>query len=377
MIRLAKPSIDKSDFEAVCSVLESGNLVQGPKVDSFEKVLEKCVNTDYAIAVSSCTAALHLSLLSLNVGPGDLVLVTSYTWIATANVIELCGAKPIFVDIRPDTFNIDPDRLEAQLKSIMAIADTASRLKIIMPVHTFGQMADMEDILALAELYGLSVVEDAACALGAEIKGRQAGNWGSIGCLSFHPRKAITTGEGGVVTTNDAKIARKIRILRNHGQDPDSEKTDFILPGFNYRMTDFQAALGIKQLSKLKRIITARQRLASNYNKLLYKTPIKSPVVLPTTQHVYQSYVALLPEELADQRDTLIKHMKNRGIETTIGTCHIPMTSYYRNKYGYKSGDFPVTDKIFARSISLPLHEKLLEQEQVKVIETLTDLMKA
>src|SRR3972149_6872416 len=203
MIRLTIPSIEEDDLKATREVLESGFLVQGAQVAEFERSIASYVGVKHVVAVSNCTAALHLALLALDVRPGDLVLVTTYSWVATANVIELCGAQPVFVDIQPDTFNMDPERLAESLGRLMATAETARRVKAILPVHTFGQMADMTAITKIAEQYGVPVIEDAACSLGAKWEERQAGSWGVMGCFSFHPRKAITTGEGGALTTND------------------------------------------------------------------------------------------------------------------------------------------------------------------------------
>jgi perosamine synthetase len=369
MIRLTVPSIEEDDLAAVAEVLTSGLLVQGPRVARFEQEVADYVGVKHAIAVTNCTAALHMSLLSLNVRAGDLVIVTAYSWPATANVIELCGAQPVFVDICPDTFNLSPGALETTLNRLMSNAKTAHRVKAVLPVHTFGQMANMPAILELADRYDLPVVEDAACALGATLDGRQAGSWATLGCFSFHPRKAITTGEGGMITTNDAETARQLKALRNHGQDPDAPSADFILPGFNNRMTEIQGALALTQMSKLERIIEARRRAASYYDQLLAETEFQAPVVDKGGTHVYQSYVMLLPEGLAAQRQVLIEQAKEHGIETTIGTWHLPMISYARSRYGFKTGDFPVTDQVFARSITLPLYEKISRAEQEKVVE--------
>jgi dTDP-4-amino-4,6-dideoxygalactose transaminase len=373
MIRLIIPSIEEDDLKAVGEALASGYLVQGERVSTFEQAVADYVGSKYAVAVSNCTAALHLSLLALDVGPGDMVLVTAYSWIATANVIELCGAKPVFVDICPDTFNMDPKSLEKTLEQLGSDREKARRIKAIMPVHTFGQMADMEAILELANRYHLPVIEDAACALGATLNGQQAGTWGVMGCFSFHPRKAITTGEGGIITTNDSKLVRRIRALRNHGQDPEASSPDFIMPGLNYRMTEFQAALGLTQMRKLDRIIASRRRLAAFYDQLLVERPLQVPVVSPGNKSVYQSYVVLLPERFAVRRDGLIASLKNKGVESSIGTCHMPITTYYRAHYGYQTGDFPVTDHVFARSLTLPLYEALSEQEQRQVVDSLCE----
>lgn len=371
MIRLTIPSIDEEDIKAVTEALATGYLVQGPRVVAFENAVAEYVGAKHAVAVSNCTAALHLALLALGVGIGDLVVVTAYSWPSTANVIELCGAQPVFVDIDALTFNIDPDHLDATLRQLMAVSGTAERVKAILPVHTFGQLADMPAILEIANSYGLPVIEDAACALGASFRGRQAGTWGTLGCFSFHPRKAITTGEGGIVVTNDEILVRQVRAMRNHGQDPDASSIDFIMPGFNYRLTEFQAALGLTQMTKLDRVITARRNLAANYSSLLQDTSVQAPRVLPQSNPVYQSFVVLLPKEASSRRSDIITQLKSNGIETTIGTWHMPMTSYFRARYGHRNGDFPATDDVFARSLTLPLYEGLLLKQQSLVIEVL------
>ena len=256
MIRLTIPSIDEADFEAVEAVLKTGFLVQGKHVADFESAIADYIGCDHAIAVSNCTAALPLALLAYGVRADDLVIVTAYSWISTANVIALCGAQPVFVDIDPQTFNMDVEQLEITLKRLMGNAETASRVKAIVPVDAFGQVANMPAITELASQYNLPVVEDAACALGATWDGKQAGTW-DVGCFSFHPRKAITTGEGGIITTNNREIADQLRSLRNHGADPNANSVDFIMPGYNYRLTEFQAAMGITQMQKLDRVIEA------------------------------------------------------------------------------------------------------------------------
>lgn len=375
MIRLAIPSIEQDDLDAVRDALASGFLVQGQRVAAFEKVVADYVGAQYAVAVSNCTAALHLALLALDVRPGDIVIVTTYSWVATANVIELCGAQPVFVDIRPDTFNMDSERLAETLQSLMANTETARRVKAVLPVHTFGQMADMPAIIEIADRYGLPVIEDAACALGAKWDGRQAGTWGMMGCFSFHPRKAITTGEGGIIITNDPNLARTVRALRNHGQDPDAPAPDFIRPGFNYRMTEFQAALGLTQMTKLDRIIAARRRLAARYDQLLTNSPLQVPVVSPEGWPVYQSYVVLLPESLTSHRAKLISQLREQDVETNIGTWHMPLTAYFRARYGYQPGDFPTTDRIFSSSLTLPLYEGLTQADQGHVVDTLKDMV--
>jgi perosamine synthetase len=371
VIRLTIPTIEDDDLQAVREALASGYLVQGPRVAAFEKQVATYIGAATAVAVSNGTAALHLALLALGIGPGDIVIVTAYSWLSTANVIELVGAETVFVDIDRKTFNIDPAKLEARTAELMSDAETAKRVKAIMVVHTFGQVADMTAIMETANRFQIPVIEDAACALGARANNSQAGSWGVLGCFSFHPRKAITTGEGGLVTTNDASLARRLRALRNHGQDPDSPSPDFIMPGLNYRLTEFQAALGITQMSKLDRILAARKQLVQNYDRLLRDTEYSVPYVPPNNDPVYQSYVITLPSALANVRGELIAELKKQGIETTLGTWHMPMTTYFKNRYGVNPGDFPVADEVFARSLSLPLYESLSESDQELVVGAL------
>lgn len=363
MIRLTIPTIEEDDLNAVRDVLTSGHLVQGPRVADFERTVADYVGTKHAVAVSNGTAALLLALMALEVSTGDLVAVTTYSWPATANVIALCGAKPVFVEIDASTFNMNPDLLAALVKR--------TKVKAVLPVHTFGGMADMESICDIAAGQGVPVVEDAACALGAKLRGKDAGTWGAMGCFSFHPRKAITTGEGGVVTTNDSALARRLRILRNHGQDPDAPSPDFVAAGHNMRLTEFQASLGSTQMNKITRIIDSRRAQAALYDNLLKGTDITTPAVLPSSCHVFQSYVVLLPPSAARSRVELIRALKDQGIETTIGTYHMPLTTYFRTYGGFEVGDFPVTDDVAARALSLPLFEALTPNEQRYVTDSL------
>jgi perosamine synthetase len=364
MIRLTIPSIEQDDLDAVSEVLRSGYLVQGPRVARFEAGVAEYIGSEHAVAVANGTAALQLALLSLGVGPGDRVAVATYSWPATANVIVLCGAEPVFVEMDPATYNMCPDALRRVLGD--------RSIKAVLPVHTFGGMAELREICRVSMELGVPVVEDAACALGASLDERMAGTWGTLGCFSFHPRKAITTGEGGMVTTNDAALARQVRVLRNHGREPDGPDPDFITAGFNLRMTEFQAALGSSQLSKLERIIARRRSAAARYDALLAGTGICPPRALEGSRHVYQSYAALLPARAAARRTDIIRGLRAAGIEATIGTYHIPLIKYFRERYGFKRGDFPRTDEIAGRAISLPLYESISEADQHTVVTALT-----
>lgn len=368
MIRLTRPAIEADDLEAVRQALSSGYLVQGPRVAEFEEAIARYVGAKHAVVVTNCTAALQMALLSLGVGPGDIVVVGAYSWPTTANVVELCGALPVFADIDPETFNLRPDSLAETLDRLFQSPSVGRRVRAVIPIHTFGQIADMAALSAVARRYGVPIIEDAACALGAAQDGRQAGTWGIMGCFSFHPRKAITTGEGGAIVTDDDGIAQHLRSLRNHGQDSSVDATDpFMFPGFNNRMTEFQAALGVTQMGKLDRVIAARRALASVYDQILDPAFARTGARAPNERHVFQSYVTLLPADVASRRQQVISWLRSCGVEAQIGTWHMPLITYYRSRYDFKTGDFPVCDDVAARALTLPLYEGLSRDEQAEV----------
>jgi dTDP-4-amino-4,6-dideoxygalactose transaminase len=359
MIRLTVPTIEEDDLAAVRDAVSSGFLVQGSRVQALEAEVARLADTQHAVVVSSGTAALHCSLIALGISTGDRVAIPAYSFLATANVVELVGATPVFVDIEADTFAIDPDALERAVGK--------DRIAAVIPVHPFGQVADMAGIAAAAP--AIPVIEDGAAALGASQDGRPAGGLGTLGCFSFHPRKAVTTGEGGAVTTNDPAMTRVLRALRNHGMDPDSPSPDFMLPGFNYRMTDFQAALGLTQIAKLDRIVAGRREAAGRYDALLARTAVRAPVCRPGNEVVVQSYVTLLPDGV--DRAALMRRLREDGIETQIGTYHMPLSTWFRNRYGYRRGDFPMTDSVADKALTLPLHPAIRPEEQAMVIDRL------
>jgi dTDP-4-amino-4,6-dideoxygalactose transaminase len=372
VIRLTRPSIEEDDLDAVRQTLVSGHLVQGPRVAAFEESIADYVGAKHSIVVSNCTAALQMALLATGVGPGDMVIVGAYSWPTSANVVELCGAMPVFADVDHETFNLAPDALGDTLRRLFRSPHVGQRVKAIIPIHVFGQIADMPELLAVAERYGVPIIEDAACALGASLDGHQAGSWGSMGCFSFHPRKAITTGEGGAIVTDDDRVARHVRALRNHGQDPSGGTPDpFMFPGFNNRMTEFQAALGVTQMAKLDRVIAARRALAAQYDALLDPSLVRGGARAPDARHVFQSYVVLLPRDVAPQRSMIIAELRERGVETQIGTWNMPLITFYRSRYGYSVGQFPVCDDIAGRALTLPLYEGMTADEQHTVVEEL------
>ena len=359
-VPLSFPSIEQGDIENVRRVLESGQLVQGCYVQSLEKAFADLVGVEYAVAVSSGTATLHIALLSIGIGPGDEVIVPAFSFVATANVVELVGAKPIFVDINSTSFNIDTSRI------IEAITPST---KVLMPVHEFGYPAEMDIITEIANEYGLAVVEDAACALGAEWMDRKAGSWGNIGSFSLHPRKAVTSGEGGVLTTNDAALAKYFRIIRNHGIDNASGVMDFVAAGFNYRMTDMQAALVVGQLERLETILAKRNDIVSRYEKELnphfYRKP-KSPLDGRTT---WQSYHIVLDDEV--HRSDFQNYLLEKGIGSNYGAQCIPVQNYYRNKYGYRPLDFPEAYRAYTQGVALPLFDSMTSDQISYVIDAL------
>ena len=349
MIRLAIPSIDSQEERAVLAVLRSGFLVQGKTVAKFEEAVARYLNVKYAVAVSSGTSALHLALVAFGIGPDDEVIVPDYTFPATANVVELTGAKPVLADIDPATFNIDPKAIERLI---------TKKTKAIIPVHLFGQSADMSPIIRLAKKYKLRVIEDAACVLGAEYKGRKCGTIGDIGCFSFHPRKVITTAEGGMAVTNNKSAAERLKILRNHGIDYKGKKADFVMAGFNYRMNEIQAAMGLVQLKRIPGLIRSRRKVAGMYDALLAPMEwVKTPFTPSYNTHVFQTYIIQIPGNIG--RDRLIAFLRKNGIEANIGTYALHHLSFYKNKYRLTPRQFPAAEKVFHNSIALPVFEHL------------------
>lgn len=345
MIRLAKPHITEKAIQKVTEVLLSGNLVQGENVWQFERRLEQYLNVKHAVVVSSGTAALHLSLLALDIGLGDEVIVPVYTYPATANVVEIVGAAPIFVDINLDDFCIDVTKIEEAI---------TEKTKAIIPVHEFGQSANMNPILQIAEKYGLNIIEDAACALGSEYDGKKTGTFGSFGCFSLHPRKAITTGEGGVIVTDSDLLADKVNALRNHGISTTNNKVDFIYAGLNYRMTDFQAVLGIVQLMELDHLINHSINLAKIYDSELSDIKrITIPKKINGRKAIYQTYHILLDEQVS--QTSIILDLKKAGIETNIGAYALNMLNFYRVKYNFSRKAFSNAEIAFKSGLALPI----------------------
>lgn len=353
IIPLSRPDINEEDISQVVRVLKTGLLVQGIEVQNLEKAVSNYIDDDYCSAVSNGTASLHLALNVLGVGPGDEVIVPAFSYIATANVVELVGAECVFVDIHPRLFNIDESKIEKVI---------SSRTKAIIPVHEFGLCANMPVIMKIAEKHKIKVVEDAACALGATLFSKYAGSFGHLGSFSFHPRKAITSGEGGMVVTSDPDLDVKIKTLRNHGIEPGSKPMNFIAAGFNYRMTDFQAALVHSQFLRIEEIFKLRSKLADVYFNEIKLSAIRLPEIPEGARHTWQTFHILLSDET--QRNKLMGNLKDNGILTNYGAQCIPAMSYYKNKYNHISEtEFPNAFEAFTCGLAVPLYSQLTEEQ--------------
>ncbi len=367
-IPLVKPYFDMEELEEIKKVLDSGWVSQGPKVREFEDKIAKYLGVKYAIAVTNCTAALHLALLSIGIKNDDEVLVADFTFPATGHSVLYCGARPLFVDVYLKTYNIDTELIEEKI---------TDKTKAIIPVHTFGQPAEMGRIIKIAKNYNLKIIEDAACALGAKYNDKYAGTIGDVGCFSFHARKGITTGEGGMVVTNYKDLAEKMRYLSIFGMTSawDREKSDkFIIPefteaGYNYKMSDITAAVGVAQLRKLDKIIERKRELAKYWGEKLEEIAlIEPPCVSENVKHVYQSYVSILDKRI--NRNKVIEMMMKKGIQTQIGTYASHIQPVYSS-----NDECPNSLEIFNRSLALPIYYMLEEKDIDMVAASLEKVM--
>ncbi len=356
MISLTVPDIRAEDIQLAVDVLKSGMLVQGEQVQRFETALAEYIGVPNAVAVSSGTAALHLSLVALGIGPGDAVLVPAFSFVATANAVCLAGAVPVFVDVSANNYNMVPDLLEQTILEY----SRDELLKAVMPVHEFGCPADMKSITAIASRYGLHVVEDAACALGARLNGRHVGTFGDCGCFSFHPRKSVTTGEGGIIVVEDDEVAGRLRLLRSHGVVRNElGRIDCVEMGYNYRMTDFQAALGINQLVRFEDSLCARRVLVDlYYDGLSGCRSLRLPK--KTEDHSWQSLMLRLEEGGLLE---LIRSARTGGIQLGQGAQCIPRTA----AYGYTQG-FEVAHNCEQDGFVVPLYAGLKKSDVEQVV---------
>jgi dTDP-4-amino-4,6-dideoxygalactose transaminase len=373
------PLIGEEEIQEVVSTLRSGWIGTGPKVARFEDMMREYTGARHAIAVNSCTAALHLSLLALGIGAGDEVITTPMTFAATANAILHVGALPVFADVDPATMLILPENVERAI---------TARTKAILPVHLAGRPCDMDAILAIARKHGLSVLEDAAHAIEARCGNRQVGSIGDLTAFSFYVTKNLTTAEGGMVTTDNDEWADKIRILRLHGMDRDAYKRfggegyrhyEVVALGYKYNMTDVQAALGIHQLKRLERSWLRRDEIWRRYQHGLVGLPLMRPAPdAPNTRHARHLYtVQIAPPECGRTRDQVLNDLNALKIGTGVHYTALHLHPYYRNTFGYREGAYPNAEKIGASTLSLPLSAKLTDQDVEDVIEAMHEVLLA
>src|SRR5580700_11179688 len=372
-IAISLPSTGEEEWQACREPLMSGWLTQGPKVAAFEKAFAARHEVAHAFAVTSCTTALHLALAALGVGPGDEVIVPAFTWIATANVVLYCGATPVFADVARETYNVDPAEVARKL---------SPRTRAVIAVHLFGLCVDMDALRRVVPAH-VAIIEDAACASGASYKGAAAGGLTAAGAFSFHPRKSITTGEGGMITTNDAHLANTANMLRNHGAAISEEQRhrgprpyllpEFNLLGFNYRMTDLQGAVGLVQLEKLDRFISERQRWAEYYRDELSVIPwLRMPQFPSDGQHAWQAFVVYVDARRAPlPRNDIIERLQSEGISTRPGTHAIHLLGYYRKRFGFVPEDFPAARDCDANTMAIPLHNRMSADDYRHVVDAL------
>lgn len=371
-VAIALPSIGDEEWEALREPLRSGWITQGPQVKAFEQAFASRHRVPHALATTSCTTALHLALSALGLGPGDEVIVPAFTWVATANAVLYCGASPVFVDVLPDTYNIDPVAVEAAV---------TPRTRAVIPVHLFGLCAEMDAVRA-AVPEKVRLIEDAACAAGASYRGQPAGGLGAAGCFSFHPRKSITTGEGGMLTTSDDELAGRAEGLRNHGASVPEEvrhlgAAPYLLPdfdelGFNYRMTDLQGAVGLVQLTKLDGFVAERDKWARWYMEELADLKWLSMPASPEGYgHAWQSFVTVVGDGAPHPRNQIMQALHERGISTRPGTHAVTELGYYRKTFGMALGQFKVAAALQEHTMAIPLHNRMTGDDYEFVVEAL------
>ncbi|MGZ8549050.1 MAG: DegT/DnrJ/EryC1/StrS family aminotransferase [Chitinophagaceae bacterium] len=363
-IPLASPDIREEDIELVSQVLRSGMLVQGDYVKKLEQSFAEYHKVKHAIALSNGTATLHLALKVLDIGPGDEIIVPAFSYVATANVVELVGATCVFVDIDDKTFNIDVSKIEEKI---------TSRTKAIIPVHEFGLACDIVSVMKIADRHNLHVIEDAACALGAQQEGKKVGSFGIFGSFSLHPRKSITSGEGGILLTNDDEMATKLRQLRNHGIEMENGQMNFVQAGFNYRMTDYQAALAWSQFQRLDNILEYKQELSQLYFSSLQNAQLILPFVPENRNHTWQTFHVMISEEW-DQKE-IIDKLKQHNIGSNYGAQCIPAQTYYKEKYQLNtSKEFPNAFKAYTKGVAIPIYEKLSREDIFYIAQIINQL---
>lgn len=383
MIPYGRQDITQADIDAVVEVLQSDFLTQGSAVPKFEQSIADYCGSNYAVSVNSATSALHIACLALGLGEGDWLWTSPITFVASANCALYCGAKVDFVDIDPETYNLSPHALEAKLIK----ADKAGQLpKIVVPVHLCGQSCEMEQIHKLSKKYGFHVIEDASHAIGGKYQGKSIGScqYSDVTVFSFHPVKIITTGEGGMAVTNNQELANKLALLRSHGitRDPDlmTHKADGawyyqqIELGFNYRMTDIQAALGLSQVQRLDDYVLQRHKIAEYYNQKLNGLPIDTQYQHPDCYSAFHLYVIRLREKVSISHAELFNKMREYNVGVNLHYIPVHTQPYYQ-EMGFKVGDYPNSEKYYREAISIPMYPTLREEEQDYVISKLQEIL--
>jgi dTDP-4-amino-4,6-dideoxygalactose transaminase len=373
-VPLMRPWLGDEEVKAAAEVILSGWVSQGPRVAQFEEAVARYVGAKYAVATNSCTSALHLALQLSGIGPGDEVICPSFTCMATANAIHHTGAVPAFCEIDSRTYNLDPDAA--------AVAVNASTRAILL-VHQIGLPADVEPFRSLASKHNLVLVEDGACTLGGAYKGRRIGGLGSPTCFSFHPRKVITTGEGGMITTDDGELAESARVLRSTGaslSDLERHKArgslvqQYHRVGYNYRMTDIQAAIGLVQMAKIDAMLEQRTMQARRYDEALAEVEeVEPPHVLEYATHTYSSYLIRVTPKCRLSRDELVRAMAARGISCRVGIQPLHLEPYYRGRYG--QGHLPITEAAGRTTMFLPIFPGLRQEDQNQVVAALKEIL--
>jgi|WetSurMetagenome_2_1015567.scaffolds.fasta_scaffold18157_4 perosamine synthetase len=363
-VPLSRPDVNQADIDAVVAVLRTPTLSLGPTGPEFEQAFARFVGLKHAVAVNSGTSALHLVVRALGLGAGDEMITSPFTFVATGNCAMFEGARPVFVDIDEETWNFDVAGLQAAI---------TPRTKMLMPVHIFGRPMPMDEIMCVAAARGLPVVEDACEALGATYKGRMAGAFGVASTFAFYPNKQMTTGEGGMIVTDDARLADLCRSMRNQGRDPSGGWLAHARLGYNYRLSDINSALGLSQLARLPEFIDARDRVAQRYIAALAEM---DELVMPAPYRDGRMSWFVFVVRLADRftqehRDRVLAHLRQEGIGTNNYFSPVHLQGFYRQAFGYKPGDFPVCEKVAARTIALPFYNRLSEKDQDLVVEVL------
>ena len=387
---MSSPDLTEAEIEAVLDVLKSNYLSLGPRVGEFEDQFARYVGTRHAVAVSSGTAALHLSLIASGVGEGDLVVTSPFSFVASANCVLYEHAVPIFVDVDPTTGNIDPTLVRAAVEDLTvgggrerrwlppSLRDAASfeaTLKAILPVHAFGQPADMQPIADVAQAHGLSTIEDACEAIGAEYNGGRAGTFGDAACFAFYPNKQMTTGEGGMIVTNDGQFARTCSSLRNQGRDVFDAWLSHTRLGYNYRLTDMACALGTVQLSRLDEMLAKRARVAGWYTERLRGLArVHPPATVATTSRM-SWFVYVVRFDSVEERTGAMNDLASRGIPSRPYFTPIHLQPFYVQRFGYRRGDFPVTEALGDTSLALPFSSVMTEEQVDRVCRELATIV--